>query len=336
MEVPATAVGKTTSCPYCHQLLQIPAVSPTSAPGQVAKTGKQAASQTGPPAKAPNNPREDIWTDLYPRAEGDAYEDPLSLSMSNAWQASSQHPIIRGLTFANVFALVFQTAFPSCLMALALLLTYTAVAVPCVLLAQFIGTQLLEAVRPQSVPLAYTLVLTPLGIMLVLLNLGVAAIAGMVCNTALHAIRKKPVTSQVIFSTGGCYAGTLFVSFAMLILSLLQQFGIPWLMSQVVADQGTAVSILLIGMAVFVLLQVVVGFLLASVPYAMIDGESLFEAIQTSASIYLSNFLTITAATVCCWLGLLVLTVFTCGLGGLACAGLPFFWAAAIYHLADK
>jgi DNA-directed RNA polymerase subunit M/transcription elongation factor TFIIS len=357
MEVPVSAAGQTTNCPFCQQLLKIPQpkkkasrnqslAQPVSQSPQAVSSPLQPlpiAHSRGTPASQPTQSAtpavDDVWADLGDLSGvANPYSTPVASTGSDAWQPVRQRSRVRGLTFGNVFRLTFDSLFPNCLLASVLFGVTAVVGVVSVLLAGFVGNLLYESLKPETQLGAYFAILTPVIIVMIIMHFISNAALCMTCNAALHTVRGKPVTTQVLFGTGSAYGGMLVLMFAGTGLNLLTRFGIPYFVSgwHAAGQSDTAIVVGGTLLIVMFIVQLALFFMLATVPYALLDGESLPTAIGTSCSILFGNFLTVFGVIVCGWLLYLAVSLVSCGLGMIALLGAPFYLYAAIYHLASK
>ncbi len=164
------------------------------------------------------------------------------------------------------------------------------------------------------------------------------AVFCMTCNTALHVVRGRNISGEVLLGTGESYPGMLAIMLGWTVFNLLRKEGVPWIVRSL-ADSGQEESAAMIGvviLAVLFVLQVALVLLTAFVPYALLDGQTLPNAIATSISIVLGNFLTVIAVTVCGWLLYILVSVLTFGVGLIVFVAAILYLNAAIYHLAEK
>ncbi len=337
MEVPHSTAGRNTECPYCQQLLTIPQQStidlssPSTSPNYFAPhVEKQpqvfpAATDGVDAGRAGNNPY------ASPRLEPN-----LPANSSDEWSARTRNKI-RGLTFGNAFQLTFDSLFPYCLVASVLFVLVGGFA-----FAMVMGSLALAGFTVQAVELdpkstaGLTIIYGALGISMVTAVILVTAVYCMTCNTALHMVRGRKISGEVLFGTGESYGGMLVILFGWTVFNIMQRVGVPWIV-QSLQDSGqgdTAVVIGVVILAVMFILQSALTLLLAFVPYALLDGQSLPDAIATSCSVFLGNFLTVFAVTICGWLLYTFVSVITCGLGFIVFIGAILYLNAAIYHLA--
>ncbi len=345
MEVPASAAGQTTNCPFCQQLLKIPQPKPKTSRSQ---TVAQPIRQAPQPASAPfqSQPKshaqpvaDDIWADLGDLSgAANPFAAPQAAATADTWQPTQQRKRLHGLTFANAFRLTFDSLLPNCLLAPVLFGCTAVIGVISVLIAGMVGGWIYDALQPQTQVGTYSAILAPVVLVMIVMHFISNAAVCMTCNTALHVVRGKPVTAQVLFGTGSAYGGMLVLMFAGTGLNMLTRFGIPYLVSgwRDAGDMDTAIAVGGTLLVVMFLVQLGLFFLLATVPFALLDGASLPDAIGTSCSILFGNFLTVFGAIVCGWLLYLAVSLISCGLGLIALIGAPFYLYAAIYHLANK
>lgn len=159
----------------------------------------------------------------------------------------------------------------------------------------------------------------------------------MTCNTALHAVRGKQISSRVVFDMGKAYGGMLAILLGWGAFNLLQSFGIQFVIQEL-AKTGDPQTVKLTAVLIFVallLVQIVLAFLWTFVPYALLDGQSLPEAMGTSTSICLNNLIIVLPAIICGWLLYIAFGVVTIGLGFVIMMGASFYLNAAMYHLAE-
>ncbi len=322
MEVPSSAAGQTTACPFCRKLLAIPSSSRTR-------------ESTFPATN-------DIWADLgdmTAAAANNPYSAPTHQHSTSPWDTPQSRGNVRGLTFGNAFTLTFNSLLPSCLMAPAVFLGIAIIGALGVFVAQLIGVSLFKALEVEpATTAAYVVIFTPL----ILVGIGLLLLANaalcMTCNTALQAVRGKTTDAKILFGTGGAYGGMLVLMIGWTVLNVVRQFGIPYAVREMTqaGEPGAATVPILAATLVVALLQYVLYLMLASVPFALIDGENFSGAIGTSTSIFCGNAGTIAAISICGGLLYTLVSVLSCGIGFFVLIGSMFYLNASIYRLAMK
>ncbi len=218
MEVSISACGQQVACPHCDQLLEIPEFD-------IKETKASVASIEEPPGAAVTSSFDDagLW-DALPDPSLDsgqgALENPFepvgsSSLVGQDWQMPTAARKRRGVSFSNVFGLVFERAFPNCLAgALAYALT-VGVGTGLIYASLFLVSALLRALQIQDPAVATTLAVICLGIS------GIAATCigtlgfCMLCNNALTNIRSRKGNSSELFSTGGAFGPMLIYVFVL-------------------------------------------------------------------------------------------------------------------------
>lgn len=343
MEVPASTSGQQTLCPYCGEPLTIPAVSNSPralvASRPVASAGSYPATTVVPATQGEQN----LWTALSEQsvaALGNPYAasalSPHDTISSEMWSTPPCRKRLRGLTFSNAFALTFNSLFPFCLIAPVLFGMATVIALIAYMFLMSLAKQTTLDMSDET-----SIQVIVFGLLAGAVLIGILAATAaycMTCNTALHAVRGKHITSRVVFSTGEAYGGMLAIMLGWTILNLLRTIGVPYLMQEIAkaGDPQTAklTGILIIG--VLLLVQLVFTFLWSFVPYALLDGQSFFRAMGTSTSICLNYFSVVMPVLICGWLLYILVGVASIGLGIVLLIGAQFYLNAAIYHLAEE
>lgn len=343
MEVPASAVGQSTSCPFCGAVLTIPAGSEAALSRNLGlasadlRGGSRAASPAG-------QQTQEMWTELEDMS-GTAQANPYAPSApmphaaadSSQWNARSRRKRLRGLTFANAFELTLDSLFPFCLIAPLLfgMVMIAAYVIYITLIAFARSTvRTLELSDPNS------LWVLGLGVVLgtLIISSFVATLAYcMTCNTALHAVRGKRVSSRVVFSTGDAYGGMLAIFLGWTVFNFVRKYGVGFLVDEIRLSGDPQTAVIVGALLVFILslAQVVLTFLWGFVPYALLDGQSLSTAMSTSVSICLNHFWTVIAVIICGWILYILVGILSIGLGMIVLAGFSFYMNAAMYHLAE-
>lgn len=339
MEVPSSTAGRNTECPYCRQLLTIPRQSTIDVSAQSAPTNYYAPSTEAQPLMFPEP--QNVVTSAS--INSNPYASPL-LEQHSPYESfndgtSTTRKKIRGLTFTNAFELALASLLPYCLVGSAAFLLVGGIIFALVLGAVALAGFSIQSLQlePQSA-VGMSVVFGIVGIAVITSVFLVTAVFCMICNTALHAVRGRKISTHVLFGMGESYPGMLAIMLGWTVINLLRREGIPWLVRSL-ADSGqmeTAAVVGIVSAVVLFIVQVTLTFLLAFVPYALLDGQDLPNAIATSSSIFLSNFLTVFAVSVCGWLLFILVSVFTCGLGFIVFIGFMLYLNAAIYHLAEK
>ncbi len=352
MEVPGSTAGRTTQCPFCQQQLTIPQQS-TSVQASTASAGKyfapyvQSQPQVFPESRVASSGRKTGSADLAETGGVDnsnPYATPnldqyTPSHTTDDWSQSTTRKKIRGLTFGNAFELTFDSLFPYGLVAAGLFTGVCVLAFGFVIVAFMLGSFTVQRMQydPTSIE-GMTIIYGLLGMAVIVAVFLVTAVYCATCNTALHAVRKRPISGQVLFGTGESYGGMLVVMFGWVGFNYLRQFGVPWLV-QSLTEAGQAETALVVGLVTFALLgaiQIALNILLAFVPYALLDGQSLPDAIATSSSIVFGNFLTVLAVLTCGALLYTAVSVLTLGVGFIVFVGGMMYLNAAVYHLASK
>lgn len=339
MEVPTSAAGQNTACPFCSTLLEIP--DDTASKKTPTRSPALNSRSSDPLAASSSNSTGDIWSELgdlsgaaQTASNVNPYQAPID--SGNAWSAPPKSKTnFRGLSFSNAFGLVFDTAFPSVLIAPALFVPGVIVCLAIMFASAFAGSLASGPIVEGETPIA-VLAMAGLG---ALISVVIASVlTAMICNVALRAVRRKPVSVEVVFSTGGSFSCVLVLMLLWTVFRAAQQFGVPAIIGPMVqsGQRETALVVALTAIIGIFVIQVVTYFLFCSAPFAMIDGRDLGESLQLSMSILFSNFFTIVGASICCWLLYVAVSVVSCGIGAILLVGLQAYMHAAIYHLADK
>ncbi|MCA9132269.1 MAG: hypothetical protein KDA45_03915 [Planctomycetales bacterium] len=352
MEVPAAAGGQPTACPYCQQRLLIPHVDASTTakrpagrrPGGAAEpTPDHSSSGILPSAvKRENGGAESAIGDAW-NGMGDfrGKENPYALPPANRGGRGGRvrsGKRLHGLSFSHAFELTFQSLFPSCFWGV-LLFGATVLASAVLVVGakgiSYFGTQFLH-LQPESwLYLGITLapmVLAGAGVLL----LTSSAIC-MLCNTALHAVRGQQLDIDILLGIGNgrCFGGVLALLFVGTLLNLFQKLGLPLAAELLIAaGYGSVATVLGIAAVVLLaLLQLGLFLMFTSVPFALLDGESLGAALRTSTAIFFGNAFTIAGIILCGMLLYVAVSIASLGLGFLALLGAPAYLYAAIYHL---
>lgn len=350
MEVPSSAVGQTTACPFCQQLLQIPdprgsAAVPSPAPRprqapQAPQAQAASASQNARPSSSPGamaipqtpQPEQDIWADLGDQSGQlhPAANPYTPAASSTSWDAPlSQRR--RGLTFSGAFGLTFELAFPTCLVAVVI---YLMLGVANAIIVY--GGGFLLRIFLQSAQLERTTAITIAGVFLFIVSIVAICLSTvgvcMTCNGALATVRRKRPGSDVLFSTGDVFLPMLAFLFFMTLL-----YGaIAFLPQGVVMLVGPNPVLILLSALLVLGLLVLLGATQCLAPFAIIDGEGPFSAMGTSLGIFASKPLDMLGIFLAGTLLYLGIGLVTCGLGALLLVGFPFYLFASAYHLATK
>ena len=339
MEVPSSTAGRKTECPYCRQLLTIPQQSTVDVSAQSAPTNYYAPPTEAQPLMfpEPQNVVTSASINSNPYASPPVEQHSPYDSLNEG--TSTTRKKIRGLTFSNAFELAFDSLLPYCLVGSAAFLLVGGIIFALVLGAVALAGFSIQSLQldPQSTA-GMSVVFGIVGVAVITSVFLVTAVFCMICNTALHVVRGRKISTHVLFGTGESYPGMLAIMLGWTVFNLLRREGIPWLVRSL-ADSGqmeTAAVVGIVSVVVLFIVQVTLTFLLAFVPYALLDGQDLPNAIATSSSIFWGNFLTVFAVSVCGWLLFILVSVFTCGLGFIVFVGFMLYLNAAIYHLAAK
>lgn len=341
MEVPATAAGQSTNCPFCGVTLTIPAKSETLRAQTARSTSASSHGNSGAAAGPTQAPQ--IWTELEDMS-GAANNNPYAASTlmpaaaeASPWNTRPRRKRLRGLTFANAFELTLDSLFPFCLIApllfgLAALATYLTY----VIFIAFarVAVRTLELSSPNS------LWVLGLGVLIGTLLVGcfITTVAYcMTCNTALHAVRGKRVSSRVVFNTGEAYGGMLAIMLGWTVFNFVRKAGVDFLVGEMAGSGDPQIAFIAGGLLALILtlIQLTLTFLWGFVPYALLDGQSLTSAMETSMSICLNHFWTVIAVIICGWILYLLVGILSIGLGMIVLMGFSFYMNAAMYHLAE-
>lgn len=343
MEVPASAAGQQTNCPYCGVMLTIPARSEAALGQAVSST---AANLQGSPRAASPAPQQtqQMWTELEDMS-GVAHANPYAASSlmphaagaASQWSSRSRRKRLRGLTFSNAFELTLDSLFPFCLIApllfgMAALATFVTYLVLVASARSMVRT--LELSDPNSL---WTLgVGILLGTQLISCFIFTAAYC-MTCNTALQAVRGKRVSARVVFSTGDAYGGVLAIMLGWAVFNFARKFGVGFLVRELAASVDPKTALIIGGLLVIflTLAQIILTFLWGFVAYALLDGQSLSNAMSTSVSICLNHFWTVIAVIICGWILYTLVGILSIGLGLVVLMGFSFYMNAAMYRLAE-
>ncbi len=369
MEVPGSSVGQRTLCPYCQTTITIPnrpslqtaqptvrpiAATPSAArmyPPQTARPTVSAATATSTPG---------LWAelgDMSGAASANPYAVPAvdltqaSASVAGAstsgagasaamsdWDVAPRRKRLRGLTFSNAFQLTFNSLFPQCLFAPVLFLMVGVVCFVMLLTAGFLSNTTIRSMQLEPGSMAIEVVVYGLLGTAIFMSVCLVTLAYcMVCNTALHAVRGKKITAHISLNPGESYGGVLAIMVGWTLFNVLRQQGVPWVLRQMVAN-GQAESVPLVAISLiglFAVIQIVLTFGLAFVPFALLDGQDLGSAIGTSFSVFLNHILVALPVMICGWLLYLIVGTLTLGIGFILLCGAFLYLYAAIYHLAE-
>ena len=262
---------------------------------------------------------------------------PHEAAASSQWETRPRAKRLRGLTFANAFELTLGSLFPFCLIA-PLLFGVAAVATFIIYSLMVAFTHMMLRVLEVSNPNLLWVLGLSIIIGTALISCVIASVAYcMTCNTALHAVRGKRVSSRVVFSTGTAYGGMLAILLGWTIFSLVREFGVGLLVRSMAAsvDPQTAVVVGTLLTLMLTLVQLTLTFLWGFVPYALLDRQSLSSAMATSMSICGKHFWTIIGVIICGWTLYILAGILSVGLGLIVLIGFSFYMNAAIYHLAQ-
>lgn len=343
MEVPASTSGQQTLCPYCGETLTIPTMAvkrahPSLPPASTAQSW--ASTNVAADTLSSLNMSTELG-DLGQAPQANPYGAP-SLSPHDApgaevWSTPPRKKRPRGLTFTNAFELTFDSLFPSCLIAPFLFGMAAVVAFGVLMMSMSFAGYTVRKLELSDVTLIQVVVYSAMGCG-VMVGIFVATAAYcMTCNTALHAVRGKRISARVALNTGDAYAGMLAIMLGWTVFNLLRRFGIPFIVQELASTSGpqTATFVGLVIIGLLALVQVVLTLLMGFVPYALLDGQRLPEAIGTSISIWLDHLLTVLPVLICGWLLYLLVGIVSLGLGLVLLIGASFYLNAAIYHLAE-
>ena len=319
MEVPASAAGQTTACPYCQQLLEIPTVAPAS-PAMPA--ADPLAASAGP------------WDSLGDIDTGlpNPYESSAApLPSSNAWSAPKSSKSIRGLTLGNVINLTMECAFPASLSAALVQFVMSIVSG-----VVFYGTLFAFGQILPSTGMAREDALTVLYVILGILSLVMVALSAfgmaMICNGALDTIRNRKPNSDALFSPGEAFVPMMILQFVIMLGGFLLA-AIPVLIQWAV---GNNPILMLFIFGIMVLGGILFGMAVCLAPIAVVDGHNPIDAVGVSAKIVTQNIGTMIGLFFIIIIGFVAASAVTCGLGAILFFGVPFYMYAAAYHLATK
>ncbi|MEZ6074745.1 MAG: hypothetical protein R3C56_03440 [Pirellulaceae bacterium] len=256
MEVPAATSGRQTLCPYCDEPLTIPETSDSPQSPTASLPVDSTSSYTATTAALGIQSEQNVWTELSDKKSVALGTPSVALVLSQTkaassegWDAPPHRTQPRDLTFSNAFQLAFNSILPFCLIAPVLFGMATVVTLITVPLLFSFAEQ---TVRMLDMTDATSIQLTVFGLLSVAVLVGVFAATAaycMTCNTALHAVRSKPITSRVVFSTGGAYGGMFAILFGWTILNLLRSTGVPLVMQEL-AEAGSPQTAKLIGISI--------------------------------------------------------------------------------------
>ncbi len=285
-----------------------------------------------------------MWTELEDMS-GAAHANPYAASSlmphaagaASPWSARPRRKRLRGLTFTNAFELTLDSLFPFCLIApllfgMAALATFVTYIVLVASARSMVRT--LELSDPNSL---WTLgVGILLGTQLISCFIFTAAYC-MTCNTALQAVRGKRVSARVVFSTGDAYGGVLAIMLGWAVFNFARKFGVGFLVRELAASVDPKTALIIGGLLVIflTLAQIILTFLWGFVAYALLDGQSLSNAMSTSVSICLNHFWTVLAVIICGWILYTLVGILSIGLGLIVLMGFSFYMNAAMYRLAE-
>ena len=320
----------------------IPAKTPQTSSKSNSQTTRPGSQQS--PATQPQT-ASSPWDDLSEidlsssGLGGDQFSNPYQAPPAHVaagqagWDAGNYAPIKKGVSFSNVFALVFERAFPNCL-AGALIYTLALGAILAVIYGSlFLTGMTLRAlqVRDETVVLT-TIVIVMVGAFLVAVCIATAGFC-MLCNGALASMRGKKSSAGELFSTGGAFLPMLVYMFIVTILGAIVGAIPQGLMY--LAGPSIALLAALLGL----LLSVGYGLLAISLcltPFAILDGRPPLQAMKRSVDIFASHPGVFIGTILCSFLLYLGLSVVTCGLGTFLLVGFPFYVMAAIYCLTRR
>ncbi len=343
MEVPRSAIGQSTQCPYCQQIQTIPS-SPESS-----KT-TQLDSMNATNARVQLNgvqgygertaQHQDPWAEL-----GDS-NGPIGTPAifnaqpgANTWKTQSVKKT-SDFTFSNAFSRTFQSLFPSCLIASAVYIVVSVCTsglmlfvVP--LLAISLGAIL--GIPPQSTESTWVVMGSFALSAIPVLLLGNAALC-MTCKVALHAMRGQPISPPSVFQIGSIFGGTLVVLLGWTAFIIAFQYISQSIVTSMArAGQTDSALVVLIVLFLFSgLLNALLYCMLAYVPFALLDGQSLSRAISTSSGIFYGNFFKIIGINLCGCLLFVFVSTLTCGFGFIVLVGSLAYLNAAVYQLANR
>lgn len=345
LEVPGATSGQQTLCPYCGETLTIPATSDSARAQTASRPVVSAVPYPVQTAALVNQTEQNMWTALSDKtsaAQSNPYAapalSPLDTASSEMWNLPApSRKRIRGLTFSNAFALMFDSLFPFCLVAPVLFGIAGVTTLIAFLFFRFASVQTVKTLNlVEELPLQ----ILAFGFISCTVLVGVFAFTAaycMTCNTALHAVRGKKISSRVVFNPGNAYGGMLALWCGVLLFYIFRKSGIPFLAQEIakVSDPQTATVIALATILILSLVEVVLTYLWTFVPFALLDGQSLPEAMGTSTSISLSHFSNVLPTLIAGRLLFVIFGVISIGFGFVILMGAILYLSAAIYHLAE-
>ncbi|MFN3190315.1 MAG: hypothetical protein ACE361_07295 [Aureliella sp.] len=356
MEVPATAAGQTTQCPYCSTHLIVPTAEEASRSQSTASNqqdsayapgGSQASSKQqdefrlapldveggslGAQVQTGSDPYADLVT---PGSSANAPYAPPPESPSvpaGNWQAPSTRKK-KKLTFSNVFSLAFESAFPNCLISSLAYIITTMLAV-----GLFYGCMIAVGVVMGLMEMDPVVIITIVGIVGVItgiIAMGIVA-AGycIMINGALLSVRGQAKDTGELFSTGGAL-GPILIYFVSLAVPMILVGGFQQLLIYALGPDNAI--IILCVTVLFSLLFALLGLALSLTPFAILDGQGVIEAMRTSASIFSRNGPLMVGVGICGALLVTAVSMVTCGIGSILLSAFPFYLLAAFYQLAPK
>lgn len=331
MEVPGSAAGQQTACPYCKQPLQIPVASVPTAPLAESPTVPNVPTSSPVQSVSDSIVQNDVWADL-----GDlsgAAANPYTVPGPTAWDAAdeSMHTVRpkvrRGLSFSNVFGLTFEVLFPACLVGCFVYLMMTAFSVA---VSWGVSFLIIYVTDPQQLDPWFKAALGIIvSLVLGFISSSITSVGMcMICNGALTAVRKRRLDAGAFFSTDAFPA--MFGYFLTLALGGILTATVPAML----AKEAPEVALLLYGVSA--IFWVVALLALSLAPIAIVDGYGTLDAMAASAQLFFGNFLVMISVMICGFLMLIGISIVSCGLGAILFSTFPFFLLAASYHLATR
>ncbi|MEM8735032.1 MAG: hypothetical protein AAGG44_12455 [Planctomycetota bacterium] len=353
MEVPAAAAGQTTVCPYCSTHLIIPEVrassdSNSANASQASESGHEQVNTTSPDefrlqpldvegghyeqqSQRATDPYADIATETA--ATNTPYSPPPDLPSVPAgnWQAPSSRTR-KKLTFSNVFSAAFENAFPNCLISsLAYMMTSILAA------AMFYGGVFAAGLVMGLLQVDPVVMITVLGIVGVVMGIIAMGVVGagycIMANGALLSVRGQAEGTNGLFDTGGSM-GTMLLFWVIVGLPVFLLYGLLALLSFALGPENSIVVVSVLSLVG--LLYLLFGLAVSLAPFAILDGQGVIQAMQTSMWIFSRKGPLLVGVALCGGLLITGVSSVTCGIGSLLLSAFPIYLLAAFYHLAPK
>lgn len=370
MEVPGSAAGQKTACPYCHIELLIPTpgapVAPTPAPAPTPSPQPSSSSSGGlwdaydqQQATSPNQGGTDLFADVPSTGAdysaglddmsgaandpfggdpygndyggGDAYGNPYEAPAGSSYEPSG------GYAPSTAAGLTFTNAFTLFFeQSYPNLLVSSLIYIVTTVLATVMVYGGLFVVGLSGAALnlqgaALIALLIVFGLFVIGIMLVVSSfVVSMLANGALATIRNKQTPMGELFSTGNI-AGPIT---GYLLILLLFHVGFAALQQANIQLLGPSLgSIALLPSIVLIVIESFLMLAISLAPYAMLDGRGILQAMNESAAIYGRNFLPMTAVSIVAGIILVILVFLSCGIGSLLITAAPFYMGAVFYEL---